>query len=101
MMFSPTARRSTFTGDIGQRVLHFDPKTTDTAMRWALVKFTVDLKMQDDEDRANASPENGWRMSDASGMFTEVINLLTALARGEIDAEEYLEAERQKSLERS
>jgi hypothetical protein len=69
------------------------------AMRWALVKFTVALKTQEAEDKALACKENGWLMRDASGLYTEVIELLTGLARGEINAEEYLEAERLEALE--
>jgi hypothetical protein len=74
-------------------------KNLDMAMRWALVKFTVALKTQEAEDKALACKENGWLMRDASGIYTEAIELLTALATGEIDPEEYLEAERQEAME--
>ena len=72
----------------------------DLAMRWALVKFVVELQAQQDEDRANACEANGWLMRDASGLYSDVIALLTDLATGTLDAEAYLEDERQKALEK-
>lgn len=69
------------------------------AMRWELVKLVTDLREQDAADRAAACEENGWRMSDASGLYSAAIDTLTGLATGQLDADAYLEAERQAALE--
>lgn len=69
------------------------------AMRWELVKLVTDLREQDAADRAAACEENGWRMSDASGLYSAAIDTLTGLATGQLDADAYLEAERQVALE--
>ena len=74
-------------------------KTLDTAMRWALVKFVVALQMRDAEDQAAASEENGWRSSDASDLYTDVIDTVKRLATGLLDAQGYLDEERRKALE--
>lgn len=91
------AQRAAWLAEQGRR----NGKNTDLAMRWALVKFVVDLDVQRAEDKANACEENGWLMRDASGLYTDVIATLTGLATGEIDAEVYLEAERQEALRKT
>lgn len=59
-------------------------------MRWALVRFTVDLRDRDAKDRAEACEANGWRMSDASDLYTDVIDTLEGLMTGQINPGRYL-----------
>lgn len=72
---------------------------TETAMKWALVKFVVALQQREAEDRAVACEANGWRMSSAHDLYDDVIDTVSRLATGSLDAEAYLEEERRLALE--
>lgn len=74
---------------------------TQTAMKWALVKFVVDLEQRQARDNAAACEANGWRMSSAHDLYDDVIDTLSRLATGSLDPEAYLEFERTKALEGS
>jgi hypothetical protein len=69
------------------------------AMKWALVKFVVALEMRQAEDKQNACEANGWRMSSAHDLYDDVIDTVSRLATGSLDAEGYMEEERRKMLE--
>ena len=66
----------------------------ERAMRLALVYMTSALQEQDAKDRAEACEANGWRMSDASGIYTNTITTLFGLVEGSINPVEYLETAR-------
>lgn len=69
----------------------------DLAMKWALVKFVVALQERDAADRATACEANGWRMSSAHDLYDDVIDTISRLATGSLDAQGYLDEERRKS----
>lgn len=69
---------------------------TKTAQKWALVKFVVDLQQRDAEDAEAACEENGWRQRSAHDLYDDVIETVSRLATGSLDAQGYLDEERRK-----
>lgn len=72
--------------------------TQQTAMKWALVKFVVALQQREAEDREVACEENGWRQRSVHDLYDDVIDTMSRLATGSLDAQGYLDEERRKAL---
>ena len=75
-----------------------DSKTVLAAQKWALVKFQVAVQMRDVEDQAAACEANGWRSSSTHDLANDVIDTISRLATGSLNAAAYLEEERRKAL---
>lgn len=77
-----------------------DPKQVVLAQKWAMVKFVVALQQRDAEDQEAACEANGWRSSSTHDLYDDVIDTISRLATGSLDADAYLETERRLALEK-
>lgn len=84
------------TAGSGQPKMHAE---VARAQKWALVKFVVALEQRAAEDRAAACEANGWRQRSAHDLYDDVIDTVSRLATGSLDAGAYLEEERRLALE--
>ncbi len=75
-------------------ILPEDEATKRLAIRVALVDLVVNLETQAAIDKAEACEANGWRMSDASGLYDWTIDTIIGLVEGTIDPTTFLETAR-------
>lgn len=70
-------------------------KALRLAIKVELVNLHVNIESVNAKDRLLASAENGWRMSDLSGLYDYSIETIIGLVKGDIDPETFLETARE------